>query len=209
MVSIVLSLGMFERVSAQRKPGIKLPIVNRKAIYLPKPDYPLELENLCANGKVEIEVLIGEDGNVHEAKILSGDDLLFDLALAAIKGAKFGFGTTPSVKTRGIVVYNFPSEKTCFDVGVVNRKWRTAPKFSIHPHAVLEREVEIDIRVAIDVHSGKVTAAKALSGHPMIRVALENQALQIRFYPTVINSPPMLAKGTVRLKIKPDRSVKF
>jgi hypothetical protein len=79
LLLIVLTLTVLGNVFGQKENLIKRPIVNGKATKLPKPDYPQEAKASCANGKVEVEVLIGEDGNVIEAKAISGDRLLHNL----------------------------------------------------------------------------------------------------------------------------------
>lgn len=196
-----------QRKNAQSPPI--LGIINARAIELPKPAYTEELKTLCASGEVRLEVLVGESGNILEAKAVSGDELLHEASVAAVKGAKFQPYDGPPIRARGIIVYNFPLERRCVDVGNVNGKWMTPPNFSIHPHAIVRKKIGVHIRVAIDVHSGKVIAAKAIGGHPLIRTSLEKQALQIKFYPTIVNSATITAKGIIKLTIYTDRSVKF
>lgn len=133
------------------------------------------MENLCANGKVEIEVLINEKGNVLEAKAISGDELLHEISLAAAKKAKFRPYIGP--KSKGLVVYNFPSKQQCIDGGILNGRWRSDPQFEIPPDAEIEEELDIDIRMTVELVTGRVTAAKAMSGPLMIRTALEKTAM--------------------------------
>lgn len=60
-------------------------------------------------GKVIIEVLIDEDGNVVSAKVISGDSLLANTAVKAARRAKFVptmLAGTP-VKVSGNITYNF------------------------------------------------------------------------------------------------------
>ncbi len=189
----------------------QLGIVNGRATILPKPEFTQQHRDLCANGAVvEIAVLIGEDGSVIEAKAISGDELLYHPALAAAKRAKFRpVADAPPVRFRGKIVYRFSAEKTCLDVGNVNGKWIKRPSFSIDPHAIVRKTVDIKIRVGIDIHSGRVIAARALNGHPLIRASLEKQSLKIKFHPTLIDSPPMIAKGLITVRILRDRTVKL
>lgn len=93
------------------------PIINGAATYLPKPEYPPRAKDSCASGKVEIDVLVDENGSVIEAKALSGDDLLIEESIKAVKKAKFrNYADGQPVKTRGIIVYNFPKEKSCLSM---------------------------------------------------------------------------------------------
>ncbi len=189
--------------------GIKLGIINGRASYLPKPHYSDELKNLCAHGKVEIKLLIDEKGEVYGAKAISGDELLFESALEAATKAKFRvYDDIPPIKTRGILVYNYPSETKCVDVGVVNKKAINLPKPIINGNAIIERPTEIPVRIVIDL-SGTVVAVRALKGHPLIRRDLENAARKARFSPTLIDSKPFRIKATIVYKIKTDRTVEL
>ncbi len=88
----ILTLLVFSNVFGQEEKIIRGGIVNGKATKLPKPDYSQEAKDFCAKGQVEVEVLIGEDGNVLEAKAISGDGLLYASAVEAAKKAKFTTG---------------------------------------------------------------------------------------------------------------------
>ncbi len=186
----------------------KIGIVNGRATSLPKPEHSQETKNLCADGRVEIEVIIGEDGAVTQATVISGDDLLVESALEAAKRAKFQTYHGPPINTRGILVYNYPSGIKCVDVGVVNKKAISLPKPIINGNAIIERPIEIPVRIVIDL-DGTVLAARALKGHPLIRRDLENAARKARFSPTLINSKPFKIKATIVYKIRPDRTVEF
>jgi len=194
---------------AQEKPTLtKIGIVNGRATSLPKPIHPQELKELCADGKVEIEVLIGNDGGVLEAKAVSGDELLFDSASEAARNAKFSRVRTEPPNLRGIIVYNFTRDQKCFDAGVVNKKAISIPKFPIHDHAKITKETEIKVRIVIN-ESGDVVAAKALTGHPAIRAAAEAAARRAKFPPTLINGPGFRVEAIIIYKIKPDRTVEI
>jgi TonB family protein len=75
-------------ISAQENP-VRAGIVNGMAIDLPKPVYPQEAKEFCAEGRVEVEVLISEAGKVLEAEAISGDELLREVSVEAVKKAKF------------------------------------------------------------------------------------------------------------------------
>ena len=184
-------------------------IVNGRATSLPIPEYSQESKDLCASGRVEIDVVIGENGIVMQATAVSGDDLLFESGLEAAKKAKFRtYDDIPPIKTRGILVYNYPSETKCVDVGVVNKKAISLSKPIINGNVVIERPTEIPVRIVIDL-SGTVVAARALKGHPLIRKDLENAARKARFSPALINSKPFKIKATIVYKVMPDRTVEF
>ena len=84
----IISYEVVSHVSKE-KVANKLPIVNGLADYLPVPDYPLSVKKLCADGKVEVEVLIGRAGSVLQAKAISGDRVLYGSAVEAAKKVRF------------------------------------------------------------------------------------------------------------------------
>lgn len=172
---------------AQRKiDGVNRGIINGAATFLPKPDYPQEAKDFCAGGKVEIEVLISEQGDVIEAKAISGDELLRDVSVEAVKKAKFGlFADGVPVKKRGIVVYNFPLERKCIVVGVVNKKAKFIPRPEFPKDCCCAGNVVV--QVIIDFN-GKVTKARAISGNPLLRISALKSAQKAIFPSTLIDT---------------------
>src|SRR5215204_6446582 len=126
---LIFLFASFVLVNAQKTAESKnLGIVNGRATYLPKPEYPPEAEDFCAGGKVEIKVLISEKGDVTQAEAISGDELLRAVSVAAAKKAKFAPTPEIAVKSRGIIVYNFDPFVKCRNVGIVNKKALQIPK---------------------------------------------------------------------------------
>jgi outer membrane biosynthesis protein TonB len=56
--------------------------------------------------------------------------------------------------------------------------------------------------VAIDIHSGEVVWARIVSGHPLLQEAVKKVVCQARFYPSLINSPPVRVGGTITYKFR-------
>ncbi len=210
---IIFILFVFGNVSGQEKKAIKYGIVNGRATKLPKPNYPQEAKNSCAVGKVEVDVLIGEDGSVIEAKAISGDELLHASAVEAAKKAEFTTGHF-AIKIKGIVVYNFVSEQKCLDLDkIVNKKALSIPKPQVAnlnspKHLQIKEEQIVTVQIVID-ESGKVIYAKAISGHPMLRNFCEISARRAKFAPTLINPGPLKVKALLVYKFKPDGTIEF
>ena len=95
------------------EPGKRAPIsagvLNGKAISLPKPDYPAEAKAAGAEGVVVIQVTVDEQGNVTEARALSGPKMLQEVSVNAALQAKFSPTLLQGepVKVTGVIVYNF------------------------------------------------------------------------------------------------------
>lgn len=84
-------------------------VVNGKATSLPKPSYPPSARAARAEGQVNVQVLIDENGNVTSANAITGHPLLRPAAASAARQAKFAptvVGGQPA-KVSGVIVYNF------------------------------------------------------------------------------------------------------
>lgn len=104
-------------------------VVNSSAINLPKPPYPAAARAVKAEGAVNVQVLIDEDGNVVEAKAVSGHPLLRVASEQAALGAKFKptLLSGQPVKVNGIIVYNFVGAgpnwtNTGFSLGIAEKR---------------------------------------------------------------------------------------
>jgi len=84
-------------------------IVNGKALTLAKPEYPAAAKAAGVSGRVDVQVVIDELGNVVSAKAINGPELLRDSAATAALQSKFRPTTLSGlpVKVSGIIVYNF------------------------------------------------------------------------------------------------------
>ncbi|HMS41729.1 MAG TPA: energy transducer TonB [Pyrinomonadaceae bacterium] len=83
-----------------------------KAILLPKPAYSEAARDAGAEGKVRVEIEIGEEGAVNSAKAVSGNPLLYEDAQKAALNAKFSAPKINGEKTKvsGFLTYNFSIE---------------------------------------------------------------------------------------------------
>ncbi len=84
-------------------------VMNGKATYLPKPAYSAAALAVRADGKVDVQIMIDEEGKVVSAKAVSGHPLLRSSAEQAARAAKFTptFLSKVAVKVTGVIVYNF------------------------------------------------------------------------------------------------------
>lgn len=206
---MILTLSVFGKTFAQGQKAVTGGIVNGRASYLPTPDYPQKAKDFCAAGKVEVEVLIDEDGSVIEARAISGDEFLHDSAIEAAEKAKFRTEHS-AVKIRGLVVYNFDSFAKCIDVKVVNEKALAIPKPQVNPkHLKIKHEEIVEVQLIIESLTGKVIRARAVSGLPILRAACEKSARQAKFSP--VNDLPLNipAKAILIYKFKPDGTIEF
>jgi len=84
-------------------------VLNGKALSLPAPLYPQVAVRARTGGKVEVEVIIDENGKVISAQAVSGPPSLRDAAVDAARRARFSptkLSGAP-VKVVGLINYNF------------------------------------------------------------------------------------------------------
>jgi TonB family protein len=95
---------------AEKKRGpISGGVLNGKALYLPKPEYPPDAHNARASGTVVVQVTIDEQGAVISAKAVSGHPALQQASVNAALQARFSPTTLMGepVKVTGVITYNF------------------------------------------------------------------------------------------------------
>jgi TonB family protein len=92
-IIIVLSLVMAAASGRAMAQQAELKVSNSEALKAAmatvQPEYPVVAQQLHLEGAVEIEAHIGEDGSVDSARPLTGNAILADAAIAAIKQWKF------------------------------------------------------------------------------------------------------------------------
>lgn len=84
-------------------------VLNGKAMSLPKPVYPPAAKAVRAEGAVNVQVTVDEEGNVISATAVSGHPLLRAASVKAAGEAKFApvLLSGQPVKVTGVLVYNF------------------------------------------------------------------------------------------------------
>lgn len=84
-------------------------VLNGKAMYLPRPDYPADARTAQAAGAVVVQITVDEFGNVTSAKAVSGHPLLQQPAVNAALQARFQptFLLGEPVKVTGVLTFNF------------------------------------------------------------------------------------------------------
>jgi hypothetical protein len=89
--------------------GDKYTFLNFEVVSAAKPIYRLKAKQGGASGLVQVEILIGENGDVLTAKARTGNKLLWDEAEAAALASKFNRPTLDGRPARatGFLVYRF------------------------------------------------------------------------------------------------------
>ncbi|HQU91647.1 MAG TPA: energy transducer TonB [Pyrinomonadaceae bacterium] len=208
-------------------------VLNGKAISLPKPEYPESAKTAGLAGIVRVAVEIDEAGNVVSATALDepqksrnstgeevelpvADLILRDAGERAAWGARFSptlLNGNP-VRIKGVIVYNFSNAKAVDDDtkkpdmnsvngGILNGKAISLPKPGYPPAAKAVRAGgAVNVQIVID-EEGKVIAASAVSGHPLLRAASVDAARQATFSPTFLSGNPVKVAGVVVYRFVP------
>lgn len=196
-------------------------VLNGKATSLPKPDYPVHLREQGVGGSVSVDVVIDESGIVVSAtgnSAIKGragaegmmaekeeiDPALIEAAENAARLAQFSPTMLNGVPVRimGTITYNFvPRGKIADDGskavtgGVLNGKAISMPLPKYPPAArAVKAEGAVNVLVKIS-EEGKVLEAQAVSGHPLLRAAAVNAALEAKFNSTLLDGLPVRVSG--------------
>jgi TonB family protein len=96
----------------KKKGPINGGVLNGKALYLPKPDYPAEAQSAKASGTVVVQVTVDEQGGVISAKAVSGHPALQQVSVNAALQARFSptMLMGEPVKVNGVITYNFVAQ---------------------------------------------------------------------------------------------------
>jgi len=76
-------------VTPERVVALSPAAAENSLIHRVEPDYPEEARNRQLQGAVVLDIHIGQDGTVQETKLVSGEPLLADAAMAAVKQWRF------------------------------------------------------------------------------------------------------------------------
>ena len=93
------------------KPNVnrELDVINRSALKLPQPKYPLEATQANITGEVRVRVIVDHTGRVIWARIESGHTLLQAEVSKVVCRARFAeLCVGPPVRISGVLIYRFP-----------------------------------------------------------------------------------------------------
>ena len=76
-------------VTPERVVALSPAAAESSLIHRVEPEYPEEARNRQVQGPVVLDIHIGQDGTVQDAKLVSGEPLLADAAIAAVSQWRF------------------------------------------------------------------------------------------------------------------------
>ena len=175
-----------------------------------KPEYPAMAKAVGVSGKVSVRVLVDENGNVVEAKVVSGHLLLRAATVKAALQTKF----LPielsgkKISCYVVLVYNFVDdlvpnktpknltkiEPTSNSIGKPLKLFK--PPFPSNCRCKFSKNNKVVVQFTIN-ENGFVEEANAISGHPLLRAASVAAIRNSKFSASLVNGKPVKAYGTI------------
>jgi TonB family protein len=176
--------------------------------YRKEPEYPQAARQFGAHGTVVFDVVIGKDGAVEEAKVVSGHPLLVQAAKDAVMQWRYKptFVNGEPVEVHTQVSLNFvasPSDggeaprqiRVGGNVQAANLITRIGPKY---PAEAKKAGIQGTVKLYIIVNKdGTVQGTAVLSGDPELAKAAQEAVQQWVYRPTFLNGQPVEVQTTV------------
>lgn len=150
-------------------------VLNGKAMYLPKPNYPPAAKAVGAAGAVSVQVLIDEEGYIASATAVSGHPLLREAAIEAAHSARFSPTTLNGqpVKVSGVIVYNFVRDISLtglgYELALAERSGRFRKYVAAQLPANWAAERQVLSTLSYDSDRDSVKTAKTAKGAYLIQ----------------------------------------
>jgi TonB family protein len=108
LVAVLATIAVPSLLSAET---LSIPTASAMARVAKKvaPEYPAAARQLNVSGSLEVEITVGEDGSVTEAKVLKGNAMFSSASLSAVKLWKFNPMVQDGVAKSftSVIVFNF------------------------------------------------------------------------------------------------------
>jgi TonB family protein len=180
------------------------------------PQYPEEANNQHTTGKVVLQILIDNKGNVKEASRLSGDPLLADRTVSAVKQWRFRpyiLDSEPvEVETTATVEYTADPPfviapkplhgpmklRVSYAVIQPNLTLRVEPQY---PQEAKTKRVKGDVLLQVTIsRKGDVIGMNAVKGDSLLVDAAMEAVKQWKFTPYLLNGEPVEVETTVHVR---------
>src|SRR5262245_19014293 len=179
-----------------------------------QPIYPAVAKQINASGEVQVSIVIGENGQVIEAKAIKGHPVLRSAAEDAAR--KWVFKPTlldgKPVKQPGTLTFVFMSPPPTSDPPSAATSAETPEKLNVsggvlqgnaikkvqppYPPIAKAARASGPVQAQITIsETGEVIEASVISGHPLLRDAALQAARQWLFKPTELSGVPVKVQG--------------
>lgn len=181
------------------------------------PLYPEAAKKQHVQGIVVLSVDVDKQGAVSQTRILAGNPLLASAAQAAVKQWKYRpvveDGTAYAVTGDVLITFGLGMNPWAAERGESPIKPVSCPApggtlaHSVEPEYPPQARIarimgDVVLQISID-KQGRVTDAKALSGHPMLAIVAMNAVKQWRYQPYTLGDAPVAVKTFITVKFRP------
>lgn len=126
-----------------------------------------------------------------------GDGVGYGSGGGSGSGSGSGMGRVSRLNQTGYFPPSSPAPTKPISAGVVNGSALSLPKPSFPATArAVNASGAVNVQITID-ETGNVISAKAVSGHPLLRQAAENAALNAKFTPSMLSGNPVKVTGVI------------
>lgn len=93
-----------------------------------------------------------------------------------------------------------PAPRPVVSLGVITGKATNLPK-PVYPAPAIAVNAKGDVQVQVSIdETGRVTSARAITGHPLLKAVSEQAAMKATFSPTVLSKVPVKVIGVIVYK---------
>jgi len=212
--------GMRPAVLVPSIPSVDTPPILRKVM----PEYPPAARATRIQGDMHMSIVIGTDGHVSAASVLSGHPFFRDAAIATVNqwlfspvmqnGIPVAARTTVTIPFRldgsdGPLVAPLNEVKPPIPQrirvgGNVQRAKLQSSVDPVYPQAARDAGIEGNVELSIVISKeGRVAETKVIDGHPLLAAAAEQAVMSWVYSPTRLNGDPVEVVTTVTVPFKP------
>ncbi|HSU04805.1 MAG TPA: TonB family protein, partial [Acetobacteraceae bacterium] len=200
-------------------PTVDTPPILRKVM----PEYPPEVRAIRLSADMRMAIVIGRDGHVTDARVITGHPRLVESAIATVKQWVFApvmqNGVPIVVRTNVIVPYRLdgsdgpmpsmqaqsanaepkPAVPQRIRVGGnVQRAKLTSSVDPVYPQAARDAGIEGNVELGVVISKeGRVSSTSVVDGHPLLAAAAEEAVMRWVYAPTLLNGDPVEVVTTV------------
>jgi TonB family protein len=172
-------------------------------IHRVEPDYPEAAKAQGISGMVVLQLQIDTEGHVAQTNIVSGDPLLTEAAVNAVKQWQYKpyllNGEPVEVETTATVRVG-PPQKLRVSQGVMesNLVHKVNPDY---PEEARASRIQGDVILKVIIsREGDVSHLEVISGHPLLAEAALNAVKQWKYKPYFLNGNPVEIESTILVR---------
>jgi TonB family protein len=205
VAAFLVGAALAQQTDASGEPKLVLSqeVMARQLIHRVEPDYPEAAKAQGISGLVVIQFQIDTEGHVAQPNVASGDPLLTDAAVNAVKQWQFKpfllNGEPVAVQTSATVRVG-PPQKLRVSQGVMegNLLHKVDPAYPVEARAA---RIQGDVILMVIIsREGDVSHLEVISGHPLLAEAATKAVKQWKYKPYSLNGNPVEIESTIKVQ---------